>query len=132
LQADRFDEAIEQLTAATQAGGNNANAFYNLGAAYINKAVSINDQIQQKEDALRQERASLTQAQRDQRQAEIDALVRQRTQLFQQAVTPLQRARELRQTAGEDVREVCRALFQSMANSGQAQQAQEYRACAGL
>lgn len=132
LQADRFDEAIEQLQAATSVAGDNANAYYNLGAALINKAVGINDEIQRKEDALRTERNSLSAAQRDQRQGEIDALVRQRTQLFQQAVTPLMRARELRQTAGEDVREVCRALFQSMANSGQAQEAQQYRACAGL
>ncbi len=132
LQADRFDEAIEQLAAATAVASTNSNAYYNLGAAYINKAVAINDEIQRKEDAFRTARAGLSTAQREQRQAEIDALVRTRTGIFQQAVAPLLRARELRQTAGENVQEVCRALFQSMANSGQAAQAAEYRACAGM
>lgn len=132
LQANAYDQAIEQLRFATDLDPQNANAFYNLGAAHINKAVKVNDEIQAAEDALRAERASLTATQRTEREAAINALVQQRTQLFRDAVAPLRQGLELMRVTQADSTEICRALFQSLAQSGQMEDAQQYRSCAGM
>ena len=89
LQANAYNQAIEQLRFATELDPTNANAFYNLGAAHINKAVKVNEEIQAAEDALRAERGSLSADQRAAREAAITALVESRTQLFRDAATPL-------------------------------------------
>ena len=132
LQANAYDQAIEQLRYATDLDPTNSNAFYNLGAAHINKAVKVNDEIQAAEDALRTERANLTAAQRTEREAAITALVESRTQLFRDAVAPLRQGLELVRVTQGDTTELCRALFQSLAQSNQMQEAQEYRSCAGM
>ena len=131
LAADRFEDAVQQLQEAVRIDPENGNAQYNLGAAYINQAVVANTEIQAKEDALRTQRSSISAAQRTEREAEIKALVDRRTGLFRSATPALTRAREIQMAAGTQSQETCRALFQALANSGQAQQAQQYSDCAG-
>lgn len=119
LQAERYDEAVEQLTRATELDAQNANAFYNLGAAYQNKAASFNERVAELEDA-------------DASQAEVDAAIAERTALLNQALPNLERARTLTQEAGDDTADICRALFQVYAALGQETEAQEAAECAGL
>ena len=118
LQAERYDDAIAQLSEATELDAQNANAFYNLGAAYQNKASSFNERIGDLED-------------NDADRAEIDAAIAQRNQLLQQALPNLERARTLTEAAGEDAADICRALLQAYASTGQIEQAEEAAACAG-
>lgn len=132
LQSDNYAGAVEQLTAATTFAPTNADAHYNLGAAYTNQAAAVNRRINEMEDALTRDRARLSAAERNTRRAEIDALVAQRRGLFTQAITPLARARELYTADGKDVRNVCTALFQAYSNVGQTDRAMSVRDCAGL
>src|SRR5690606_9759921 len=82
LQAERFDEAIEQLSRAIELDPQNANAFYNLGAAYQNQAASFNEQIGALED-------------RGASQAEADAAIHRRNDLLRQALPLREPARSL-------------------------------------
>ena len=132
LNADRYAEAVEQLTQATRLAPTNGDGFYNLGAAFTNQAAALNRQINEKEDALGRDRARLTPADRTARQAEIDALKTQRNTFFARSAGPLDRAREIYQGEGKDVRPVCTALFQAYTYGGQADRAATVRACAGL
>ncbi len=119
LQAERYDEAIEQLTRAAELDAQNANAFYNLGAAYQNKAASFNERVAELEDA----RAG---------QAEVDAAIASRTELLNEALPNLERARALTEAGGEDTSDICRALFQVYASLGQDRKAEEAAQCAGM
>lgn len=132
LNADRYDEAVEQLREATRLAPTNGDAFYNLGAAFTNQAAALNRQINEKEDALQRNRASLSSSDRNARQAEIDALKTRRNAMFGESATPLDRAREIYTGEGKDVRAVCTALFQAYTYSGQTDRAATVRACAGL
>ncbi len=119
LQASRYEEAAEQLMRATELDSQNANAYYNLGAAYQNKAASFNEQISELEDAG----AS---------RAEVDAVVAQRSELLEQAMPNLERARELTEAGGDDAADICRALFQVYASLQQNDKAEEAAECAGM
>lgn len=118
LQAERYDEAIEQLARAVELDPQNANAFYNLGAAYQNQAASFNEQIEALED-------------REAPQAEVDAAINQRNDLLRQALPHLERARSLTEAGGDDAADICRALLQVYASIGDLQKAEEAAACAG-
>lgn len=119
LQAGRYDEASEQLMQATEMDSQNANAYYNLGAAYQNKAASFNERISELEDG-------------DASQAEIDAVVAERAALLEQALPSLERARELTEAGGDDASDICQALFQVYATLGQSDEASEAAECAGI
>ena len=119
LQAERYDEAIEQLEQAIELDAQNANAYYNLGAAYQNKAASFNARIAELEDA-------------GAAQAEVEAVIAERAELLNEALPNLERARALSEGAGEDASSICQALFQVYASLGQEEQAQEAAECAGL
>lgn len=118
LQAERYDEAIEQLARAVELDPQNANAFYNLGAAYQNQAASFNEQIEALED-------------RGASQAEVDAAIDRRNDLLRQALPHLERARSLTEAGGDDAADICRALLQVYASIGDLQKAEEAAACAG-
>jgi tetratricopeptide (TPR) repeat protein len=129
LSEDRLDEAIEQLQAAVDLQSDNAKAQYNLGAAYVNKAVALNDSIATIEDRVREEDREAT----EQETEEIQTLAEQRQQAFQDAIPPLERARQLSQQ-GESgyLEDSCRALFQAYVQTEQTDQAAEVEQCAGF
>jgi tetratricopeptide (TPR) repeat protein len=131
LQTEQYDEAIVELTRAAELEPNNGNALYNLGAAYTNAAIDINEQIVEMEDQLRAQRSTLSQTDIQARQQEIDRLAAQRRQMFEQAITPLERARTLLQGQNQSIQGVCAALFQSYVQTGQTQQAESVSQCAG-
>lgn len=131
LNTEEYDAAIEQLRAAIAIDPQYSVAQYNLGAAFINKAVDVNERIQVLDDSLREQRASLSDAQIATQEAEIDQLVQERRGLFEEAVSPLETARSVMETEGEDVTQVCQALFTAYVQTGQQEKAESISGCAG-
>ena len=131
LNTEEYDAAIEQLKAAIALDPQYSVAQYNLGAAYINKAVDVNERIQELDDNLREQRASLSDAQIAEKEAEIDRLVQERRGLFEQAIEPLEQARSIMEAEGEDVTQVCQALFTAYVQTAQQDKAEAISGCAG-
>ena len=131
VQAGQNVPALEQLQAALAIDPNHSNAYYNIGAVYINQAVDTNTRVAELDDALRAVRADLSRDQIDEREAAIDVLVDERREFFALAIAPLETARGLFETNEEDVMDVCRALYQSYAQTNQTDKAQDVSACAG-
>jgi tetratricopeptide (TPR) repeat protein len=119
LEANRYEEAIEQLEAAAMLEPDNQDAHFNLGAAYQNKALAVNRQIQEMETARGN-------------RAEIDRLVEQRTALFRQSLPHLVEARQQTEARGDDATSVCRALFQVYTQLNDQAAARNAAACAGI
>lgn len=116
LQAERYDEAIEQLERATELDPDNASAFYNLGVAYQNQAAGIHE-------GLRELSADDT--------ATYDRLRAERDALLEQSLAPFEATRRLNTAAGEDVVDVCRALFRAYTTLGRTADATSAGECAG-
>ena len=130
LNMERYDDALEQLTRAVEIDPDNPNAQYNLGAAYLNKAVNVNEQIQGLEDSLRTNEESLSQSEAQQLEQQIQELAQQRRQLFDQAIDPLERARQLAGSE-QNTQRICGALQTAYVQTEQMQKAQEVQECAG-
>lgn len=118
LQSERYEEAVEHLARAAELDPTNANAHYNLGAAFQNQAADLQDEIETLED----NRAP---------QAEVDAAIARRTELLNQAKPHLEEARRLTEAEGEDAADICRALLQVYAATGDIPKAEEAAECAG-
>ena len=95
LEKEAFDDAEEHLQAAVELDPNDADAQYNLGAVFFNKAVGLDKAIRELGDQLQANRASMTRREISQMQAEIEDLVQQQQVLFTQAAIPLEQARTL-------------------------------------
>lgn len=130
LQSKRYSDALTQFKEAVRIDPDYANAQYNLGAVYINQAVDVNEQITAADDALRAERSDLTSAQIDQREEQLSGLVEERRMLFESAIAPLERARELTEMAGDDISGICSALLQAYAQTNQMEKAAAAQECA--
>jgi len=131
IQVGRYDEAIAQLEQAVTIDPEYSSAYYNIGAAHINQAVDVNSEISDMDDNLRENRDSMSSADIEAAEAAIDAKVEERRMHFQAAVAPLEQAKTLFEANGEDVGDVCRALYQSYAQTNQTDKAQSVAACAG-
>ena len=131
LQAERYPEAIEQLQRATEIDPQYGNAYYNLGAAYVNQAVDVSEQINAIDDDLRANRSSLNQTQIQEKEGQIEQLGQQRRSLFEQAVRPLEQAKTLVEASGESPTEVCKALFSAYVQTEQQAKAESIAECAG-
>ena len=114
LQAQRYDEAIEQLERATELDAANADAFYNLGAAYQNKAASLNEQAGATQD-----------------NAEAARLNEERDENLEAALPYLQRAREVSAGTGGEA-DACEALFRVYTQLGRISDAEGVSECAGI
>ena len=105
---------MTQLQEATRLAPDNADAFYNLGAAYQNKAAELNTQANDTEDA-----------------AAAQALVDQRNENLELALGPLTQARTI--AAGRaDEAGFCEALFRVYTQLGRVDDASEVAECAGM
>ena len=131
IQVARYAEALAQLQAAVEIDPEYSSAYYNIGAAHINQAVDVNAAISDLDDALRENRDDMSNDEIESAEAEIDAKVEERRMHFQAAVSPLEEAKRLFEANGEDVGDVCRALYQSYAQTNQTDKAQSVAACAG-
>jgi tetratricopeptide (TPR) repeat protein len=131
LQAGQYEEAVEQLRAATRIDGDYGHAWFNLGVAFINQAAEITEQMGAADDRLREQRAQLSAADRQAREQEIDRMDQQRRALFAEAITPLERAKTIAEREGEDTEVICQALFQAYMQTRQQEKAQAIAQCAG-
>ncbi len=131
LEAEQFDEAIHYLGRAAEAGPDYANAHFNLGAAYINKAVALNDRISAMDDALREERSDLEADEIAAREAEMDVLAEERRGLFEEALAPLTQARGLIDANGDDATAICQALYTAYVQTNQMDRVEAVADCAG-
>ena len=131
LEIEDYDGAIEQLSAATEIDPDYANAQYNLGAAYVNKAVMVNDEVNAIDDELREKKGELSEAEVKARETTMERKANERRALFESAVGPLEKAKMLAEAADSDLKGICQALFQSYAQTGQTEKAQAVSECAG-
>jgi len=118
------------LERAVEAEPNNANAQYNYGAAHVNKAVAINDRIAIMEDSLRANESEHSGSEIQELESTIQGLAEERQQLFQDAIPPLERARQLAGSDSQNRRGICRALFSAYVQTEQQQKAEEVQECA--
>ena len=142
LQADRLDEAIEQLQRAVELEPGNVKAQYNLGAAYSNQARRVQDSLQTLNDSLRsisqqavdENREPTAEEKRmvNELDKQIQALTEQKQELFREAIPPLERARQMADTDGSFRQDACAALVTAYVQIEQVQKAQQYEECAGL
>lgn len=132
LNENRYDEAMTYLERAVEAEPNNANAQYNYGAAHVNKAVAINDRIAMMEDSLRANESELSESEIQELESTIQELAEERQQLFQDAIPPLERARQLAGSDSQNRRGICRALFSAYVQTEQQQKAEQVQECAGF
>jgi len=131
LQNEQHDAAIEQLKAAVALDSVYSDAQYNLGAAYVNWAITVNTRISTIDDSLRANRSSLTDEEIKAKEAEIDSLAGERRELFEMAVAPLEKAKILVEAEGEDTTAICKVLFQSYVQTGQTEKGEAVQECAG-
>ncbi len=133
LQSDLFDEAIEQLEMATLIDPMYIDAYYNLGAAYINKANSVQDTITELDDDMRERRDEITDEIETNILAEIDVLSEERRGLYQLSIAPLEKAKMYAEMEeGRSVIEICTALFQAYAQTDQMDKVELVQACAEI
>ncbi len=130
LQSGRHEEAIEQLEKTLERDATYVDAQYNLGAAYVNKAVEINNTISEMDDDLRARRDSLSEEKITSIEARMDELAGERRELFSLAVAPLEEAKRLGEQEGRDVSGICRVLFQSYVQTNQMDKVPAVEACA--
>ena len=131
LQADKHDEAIAQLKEAVRIDDVYIDAQYNLGAAYVNKAVLVNTRINEIDDDLRANKSSLSAEEVSAKETEMDKLGEERRELFELAVSPLEKAKTLGEADGREVQAICQVLFQSYVQTGETEKAETIQECAG-
>jgi len=131
VQVEDYVGAVEQLEQAVRIDPEYSSAHYNIGAAYINQAVDVNSAIADLDDKLREDRDGLSRDEITAREAAIDERVEERRGFFEAAIAPLEIAKTLFEGNGEDVTDVCRALYQSYAQTNETDKAQSVAACAG-
>jgi len=129
LQRDQFDKAIKQLKKAVELDPSKANAQYNLGAAYVNKAAAANDSISTIRDQIREEGR---QQPNEEEARKLKELTQVRQTSFNNAIPPLEQARQISGEGGQYYADACQALFQAYVNTEQTDKASEVEECAGM
>ena len=133
LQSEEYDAAMEQLRIAVELDSTYIDAFYNLGAAYINKANTIQAQISELDDNMREQDESLTEDEKQGVLDQIDLLAEERRALYEESIEPLEEAKALAEQEEErSETEICAALFQSYAQTNQMDKAESVSECAGM
>ena len=132
LREADYDGAIAMLSMAVSLDSAYVNARFNLGAAYINKAVDIDANYRAVDDTLLTRRAEMPAfriARMESRLAELD---QRKRGLFEQAIEHLEMARvliERQQDLGE-MEDVCRALYRAYAQINEGEKAEALTPCA--
>jgi len=127
LNADRYDEAAEQLAKAVELDPEDPKKQYNLGAAYLNKGVALQDSLVSLRDSLTAKDRNPTEEERKM----VKELDDQRLSLFRDAIPPLERARQLSGPGDRYRQNACSALFQAYVQTEQTEKAEQVKECAG-
>jgi len=135
LKADRYSEAIEQLRAAVELRPDNARGQYNLGAAYLNAALVRDDSIA----AADGEEGTGLPSVESLSSSEREGIEQRRSDLFKQAIPPLERARALTQEPYTDIenentirQDACRALLVAYVQTNRPNRAAQVQDCTGF
>ncbi len=134
LKANRYGEAIKQLDKAIALEAGNAEGQYNLGAAYLNAALARDDSIAAIEQDSSIVQGTLSAAEY------IDRLAEKRQELFEQAISPLERARgiaeEKQRLQRKDLMQIrqdaCRALLVAYVQTDRPNRAAKVENCTGF
>ena len=132
LQAGEYDEAIVHLTRATELDPEYSFAWYNLGAAHQNKAVGYNEEVTKLDDDLRENKPNMSPEAIREVETQMDELAELRRASFQDAIMPLETAKQLTEAEGGDVTGMCVALYTAYVQTDQLDKAQGVSACAGF
>lgn len=131
LQAEEYDEAIVHLTKAVELDPEYTNAHYNLGAAYQNKAITIAQQMNELDDELRANRSNMSASAVQDMESQIEALDAEKKATFGMAITPLETAKSLTESAGGDASVICQALYAAYVQTNRLDDARVVQDCAG-
>lgn len=115
LQARRYDEAAVELRRAIELDPDHPEAHYNLGAAYLNHAIEVHERW----------------AEMDHADPAAENVKRQRDELLERSIAPLERARALF-VDEHHIQDACRGLFRAYALLLRDAEAREAAACAGI
>jgi tetratricopeptide (TPR) repeat protein len=142
LNANRYDEAIEQLTEATELEPDNERAHYNLGAAYTNKGKEVQDSLRVIEDslstirdaAMEENRAPTAEEKKivNELDQKTKVLAQTKRNIYKNAIPPLERAQQLAGSGSSIRQQACGALVQAYIQTEQIEKAREYQQCAGM
>ncbi len=130
IRLQDYNAAIAMLASAVDVDPDYTNARYNLGAAYINKAVGISEDYRMRENEFFEARSRLTTDEAARSETALKRMDRDRMALFSQAIKHLQVAKTLTESELGDTRDICRGLYQAFGQTDQRQKAQEVAACA--
>ena len=127
LNSDRYDAAAKQLEQAVELDPKDPKKQYNLGAAYLNKGVALQDSLVSLRDSLMAKERNPTEEERKL----VKKLDDQRLSLFERAIPPLERARQLSGPNGRYRQSACSALLQAYVQTEQTEMAEKVEECAG-
>lgn len=130
LRMEDYDAAIAILASAVEMDPDYTNAQYNLGAAYVNKAVVVGEEYRKRDEELFEGRSRLSAEEASRRENQLKELDEGRNALFSQAIKHLQVAKALTESELGETRDICRALYQAFGQTNQRQRAEEMVACA--
>jgi len=135
LKAGRYPEAVDQLTAAVDLRPDDARGQYNLGAAYLNAALARSDSIA----AADGEEGDGLPTIESISSGERERLDQRRTELFEEAIPPLERARALTEEPYTDIenentirQDACRALLVAYVQTNRPNRAAQVQDCTGF
>ncbi|MCY4170319.1 MAG: tetratricopeptide repeat protein [Bacteroidetes bacterium] len=127
LRQEDYEGAIKKLSDAISLDSSYVNAHFNLGAAYVNHGVSVDQQYQAVVDSLQR---SHTQNETNRLENRQSLLKQSKDELFNLAIQHLEITKQLMENDLEDVHDVCHALFIAYAQTNQRSNAEEARVCA--
>jgi tetratricopeptide (TPR) repeat protein len=135
LKAERYSEAIDQLTQAVELRPDDARGQYNLGAAYLNAAQVRADSIAAAEGDGSDGVPSAESISEEQRRQ----LEQRREALLEKAIPPLERARALTEEPYAQIEnkttireDACRALLVAYVQTSRPNRAAQVEACTGF
>jgi len=127
LNEDKYTSAAKQLAKAAELDPDDPKKQYNLGAAYLNKGVELQDSLVTMRDSLVNQDRQLA----EEEKKKLQTLDQARLKLFKKAIPPLERARQLSGKGGEYREDACQALVQAYVQTQQTEKAEKVEKCAG-
>ncbi len=127
LRQHDYEGAIKLLSEAVSMDSSYVNARFNLGAAYVNQGVWVDEKYRAVSDSLQ---GRLTQNETKHLENRQSLLRQSKDELFNFAIQHLEMAKRLMENDLEDTRSVCHALVIAYAQTNQRLHAEQARACA--
>lgn len=125
LNDEQHAEAAEQLERASELDPENGDIFFNLGAAYVNQAADIDEEMSSLENELREEEREPT----DEEDSQLEEWSSERQALIEQSIPPFEQAYELLDESDESYGVVCRELYRSYVLVERTDEAAEIESC---